>query len=127
MAAYVVGMSILSIVPSLFFEGGGPLPIDPTTTGCAEPLAALFDDLEGRAEGPWTRVAHGGGKEWLADWDRRYASLPKDCGALEGTRQRLQVQRQNLERLIESYHEDLEPRGRRIRQALEASDAARKP
>jgi len=126
--AYLVGMSSVSIIPSLFFPEIGPRPTGPTVSRCAMEISALERTLMDRTAATLRDPQTGGASRWLAAWDARYLALDGGCGPLENARKDLAGLRTGLEALLNSYEQGPMQVRERIRRALQSlSERRREP
>lgn len=128
LAAYVIGMSARSVIPSLFWPDAAPRPAGKGVEVCAEEIDALERSLSRRVRESFAEHSLHGLTPFLAAWDERYAQLA-DCGPLEPARKDLGSLRTELVALLRSYAADPMKRQDRIRRALQALPAgsARSP
>jgi hypothetical protein len=117
--SYVIGMSALSIIPSLFWPQIGPRAHAARLEQCALEIATLNRELVDQAaeslrgHGP-ANLGH-----FLRDWDQHYMALSGGCGPLEGARADLLKLRADVESLLRSYQGGAMKAQERIRRALE--------
>jgi hypothetical protein len=115
---YVIGMSALSIIPSLFWPELGPRPHAPRLEQCAKEIADLDRELlEKTAES----LRHRGPRRqlWLHEWDGRFMALAGGCGPLEGARADLLKLRTGVEALLRRYQGDALRTQERIWRAID--------
>jgi hypothetical protein len=118
MAAYVIGASSLSIIPSLFFPAYGPRMQSPGLERCAREIEALDRDLLRAVTERLHAVAYTPGS--LAAWDERFVAL-QDCGPLDDARRDLGKLRDGLEALLRRYEQGPRITRERIHRALTSS------
>ena len=128
LAAFVVGASAWSIIPSLYFPGVGPVPRPASVAECRDELAALDIELSERSAASLQRRDASHHDEWLHDWDRRIALLDDEvCGPLTGARNDLTAARAALGEMLKRYANDVAPAQRKVRAALDALARVPKP
>mgnify|MGYP001615122712 CR=1 FL=1 len=118
--AYLVGMSSVSIIPSLYFPEIGPRPAGPTVQRCAREISALETSLMNRTAEALRDPQTSDTSRWLAAWDARYTALHGGCGPLEDARKDLAGLRTGLEALLNSYEQGPMQVRERIRRALQS-------
>lgn len=118
--AYLVGMSSVSIIPSLYFPEIGPRPAGPAVAKCATEIAALEHTLMDRTATALRDPPTGDTSRWLAAWDARYVALDGGCGPLEDARKDLAGLRKGLEALLNNYEQGPMQVRERIRRALQS-------
>lgn len=118
MAAWVVGMSSVSVISALYWPESAPRPAAASVDTCAKQISELDEELSSKATEYLGRHDIRGMEAWLQQWDRRYLALSGGCGPLEPARKDLGELRAEMERLLERYSQDAAKRHERIRQAL---------
>jgi hypothetical protein len=116
---FVIGVSALSIIPSLFWPDLAPRPPQVPTERCAQQIAALDRDLREDAAARLRGEPRAKLGVWLREWDGRYMTLAGGCGPLEGARKDLYKLRNGLESLLQRYENGAGKTQRRIQDALE--------
>jgi hypothetical protein len=119
LACYVVGMSAVSIIPSLFWPELGPRPEGPGVERCAKQIDALDHELLNLAADALRTPRQTSRWPALKAWDQRFAALSDGCGALEGARRDLLRLRTGVESLLRGYDRGPMRTRERIRRALE--------
>ncbi len=118
LACYVIGMSAVSIIPSLYWPELGPRPQAPGLEFCAREIQQLDDGLLALAAG----ALHGGNPteraRALNAWDARFDRLAGGCGPLEGARIDLLRLRRGIDSLLRRYDRGPMRAQERIRRAL---------
>jgi hypothetical protein len=119
MLCYVIGMSSLSILPSLFWPEHAPRPPAAPTDRCASEIAALDRELLDNTDATLRGEQRLPLQAWLHTWDGRYMRLSGGCGALEPARKDLHKLRTGIESLLQSYERGPGKARQRIQHALE--------
>ncbi|MDD9935277.1 MAG: hypothetical protein OXT09_16820 [Myxococcales bacterium] len=118
LAAYVIGMSSISVISALYWPDSAPHPSGAGVGLCATEIRELEQELVSHTTDYLGRRDIRGMEAWLQQWDRRFLALA-GCGALEPARRELGELRTEMERLLERYGRDAARRQERILQALE--------
>ena len=115
---YVIGMSAVSIIPSLYWPDLAPRPKGLQTEQCGARIEALQQELLARA----TRTIRGaddrGLQRWLVAWDKRALELSGGCGPLERAHHDLLRLRRGVGSLLAEYRSDPMPVQQRLRRLL---------
>jgi len=119
LAVFVVGMSALSIIPTLYFPAVAPKPDPVSTRACASRLDALERELVQRSAEQLRTRDDTHPPRWLTAWDDEMARLTGTCGELEPVRKDIAEARHRLGRMLEGYATDIALPQRRARQALD--------
>jgi hypothetical protein len=126
--AYLIGMSSISIIPSLFYPEAGPRPRRLQVQACAGEIEALERDLMNRVADYVREPRADSTTHSLAAWDARFLALAGGCGPLEDARKDLATLRIEVQRLLGNYRQGPLQIRMRIRQALRSlSHRARGP
>jgi len=127
-AAFVVGASAWSIIPSLYFPSVAPQPKAAGVQACREALATLERELSEHSAQSLLRRDASHHDAWLLEWDRRIALLDDSaCGPLKAARKDLTAARAALGEMLKRYAHDVAPAQRKVRAALDALARAPKP
>jgi hypothetical protein len=127
LAAYLVGMSSWSIIPSLYFPELAPVPREAGAKLCLSELDALERELTSRSADALESRNVDTADRWLREWDRRLATLAGQCGPLERARKDLEAARVVMGSMLERYAQEAAPAQRRTRAALDALTRAPYP
>lgn len=120
-------MSAISIVPSLYFPKYAPRPAGEAVGTCAREIDSLERDLVEHTANALRSESSKTATQWLAAWDARHATLPIECGPLDGARKDLGELRLHVESLLQDYARGPMRTSERIRRALQSLPAPGNP
>ncbi|HEX7477334.1 MAG TPA: hypothetical protein VF331_05975 [Polyangiales bacterium] len=119
MAVFVIFASTRSVLGQLYGAAAAAPSASADEARCAQELRSLSRLLADRAADE-LRLPRDRSRtvRWLADWDRRYASLKHPCASLDDARRTLRTLRDRIEAMLHERERDQLPLTERIERAL---------